>query len=187
MSPEWVTAAASGATLVVVAIAAFAALRQMGHMRSGNQVALFTSYNTEWDSPEFSKAFAFARALSVEDVDDQTLRDLAMGKYSGDFYAIRLMANFFEDIGAFVRTGILSKDIVCTLYGGNVRDLWRSLSPFVALMRDARNDPTIWEHFEYLALESEVFIAAHPDGAFPEGARRMPLDDSLLERYRKML
>ena len=61
MSPEWVTAASAGLTLLVIAITAFAALRQMAHMRVGNQVALFTTYNTEWDSPQFSKAFAAIR------------------------------------------------------------------------------------------------------------------------------
>jgi len=63
MSPEWVTAASAGLTLVVIAVTAFAAIRQMGHMRMGNQVALFTAYNTEWNSPQFSKAFAFVLSL----------------------------------------------------------------------------------------------------------------------------
>lgn len=184
MTPEWLTATASGATLVVVAIAAFAALRQMGHMRAGNQVALFTAYNTEWDSPEFSNAFAFVRSLSIDQMDWETLDALAHGRFLGEFHKIRLIANFFEDIGAFVQVGILPKTLVCMLYSSNIQDLWQKLSPIVYFLRESRGVPGIWEHFEYLAVMSEDFIAAHPHGVFPRSSRRMPADDSLLVRYR---
>jgi hypothetical protein len=183
MSPEWVTAAASGATLVVVAITAFAALRQMGHMRAGNQVALFTAYNTEWDSPEFSTAFAFVRRLSAEKIDQETLAAIATGSFPGEYHQIRLIANFFEDIGAFVQAGILPKELVCMLYSQNIKDSWRALSPIVTFTRFARKTPGIWEHFEYLAIVSDDFDAKHPNGIFPHGVRRMAVDDTLVTRY----
>ena len=182
MSPEWVTAASAGLTLLVIAITAFAAIRQMGHMRMGNQVALFTAYNTEWDSPEFSKAFAFVRMLRAADLDDETLQGFITGAWPGDLHSIRLIANFFEDIGAFVYAGILSKDIVCTLYSANVMEAWESLSPIVYFVRTGRKAEAIWEYFEYLAVASEDHIAASPEGSYPRGARRMPLDDSLANR-----
>ena len=184
MSPEWVTAAAAGLTLVVIAVTAFAAIRQMGHMRMGNQVALFTAYNTEWDSPQFSKAFAFVRTLRAADLDDETLQGFLVGTWPGDLHAIRLIANFFEDIGAFVHAGILSKEIVCTLYSSNIMEVWESLSPIVYYLRIGRRQEAIWEYFEYLAAASEDHIAASPHGSYPAGARRMPVDDSLVKRER---
>lgn len=184
VTPEWVTAAASGATLVVVAVAAFAALRQMAHMRVGNQVALFAAYNTEWDSPEFSNAYAFVRSLSIDQLEPQTLEDLAHARFVGDFHKIRLIANFFEDVGAFVQVGILPKSLVCMLYGGSIVELWQKLSPLVYFSREIRGVPDLWEHFEYIAVVSEDFTAAHPHGVFPHGLRRMPIDDSVLKRYR---
>jgi hypothetical protein len=182
MSPEWVTAASAGLTLVVIAVTAFAAIRQMGHMRMGNQVALFTAYNTEWNSPQFSKAFAFVRTLRAGDLDDETLQGFVTGSWPGDLHAIRLIANFFEDMGAFVYAGILSKDMVCTLYSSNVMEVWESLSPIVCYVRAGRKSQAIWEFFEYLAVASEDHIAASPEGSYPRGARRMPVDDSLANR-----
>lgn len=184
MSPEWVTAASAGLTLVVIAITAFAAIRQMGHMRIGNQVALFTAYNTEWDSPEFSKAFAFVRKLRAAELDEETLQGFVTGSWPGDLHSIRLIANFFEDMGAFVHAGILSKDIVCTLYSSNVLEVWGSLSPIVYFVRAGRKSQAIWEFFEYLAVISEEHIADSPEGSYPSGIRRMPADDSLAGRVR---
>jgi len=182
MSPEWVTAASAGLTLVVIAVTAFAALRQMAHMRMGNQVALFTAYNTEWDSPEFSKAFAFVRTLRAGDLGDETLQGFVAGSWPGDLHSIRLIANFFEDMGAFVYAGILSKDIVCTLYSSNVLEVWESLAPIVYYARVGRKAEAIWEYLEYLAVASEDYIAAHPEGSYPRGVRRMAPDKTLAKR-----
>ncbi len=182
MSPEWVTAASAGLTLLVICITAFAAIRQMSHMRVGNQVALFTAYNTEWDSPEFSKAFAFVRTLRAADLSDDTLRGFVTGTWPGELHSIRLVANFFEDMGAFVYAGILSKEIVCALYSANVMEVWESLSPIVYYVRAGRKSAAIWEYFEYLAVASEDYIAAHPEGSYPTGVRRMPTDDSLAKK-----
>lgn len=182
MSPEWVTAASAGLTLLVIAITAFAAIRQMNHMRMGNQVALFTAYNTEWDSPEFSKAFAFVRTLRPAELDDETLQGFITGSWPGDLHSIRLIANFFEDLGAFVYAGILSKDIVCTLYSANVMETWETLSPIVYYVRAGRKSEAIWEYFEYLAVASEDYIAGHPEGSYPRGVRRMDVDDSLSKK-----
>jgi hypothetical protein len=184
MSPEWVTAASAGLTLLVIAVTAFAALRQMGHMRMGNQVALFTAYNTEWDSPQFSKAFAFVRTLRAADLDDETLQGFVTGSWPGDLHSIRLIANFFEDMGAFVYAGILSKNIVCTLYSANVMEVWESLAPIVYYVREGRKTQAIWEYFEYLTVASEDYVAGHPEGGYPRGVRRMAVDESLANRLR---
>ncbi|HEX5274562.1 MAG TPA: hypothetical protein VFW34_04735 [Candidatus Rubrimentiphilum sp.] len=176
------TAASAGLTLLVIAITAFAALRQMAHMRVGNQVALFTAYNTEWDSPQFSKAFAFVRTLRADELDEEALQGFVTGSWPGELHSIRLIANFFEDMGAFVYAGILSKDIVCTLYSSNVQEVWECLAPIVYYVREGRKTQAIWEFFEYLAVASEDHIAAHPAGTYPPGMRRMRIDVSLVKK-----
>ncbi len=52
MSAEWVVAIGTIGTFVVIAASATAALVQMRHMRSANQISLFTWYNAELDSPQ---------------------------------------------------------------------------------------------------------------------------------------
>jgi hypothetical protein len=184
MSPEWVAAFASLGTLIVIAASAIAALIQMRHMRSANQISLFTSYNAEFDSPEFTSAFAFVKAdLPAHAFTPEELEGLVHGNWSGRLHDARTIANFFEDMGSFVRTGVLHQFIVCNLYASNVLEAWTAIAPVVFFLRNQRNQPAIWENFEYLAILAEDFIEQYPNGIYPRGLRRMPADDSLSSQY----
>lgn len=184
MSPEWVGAIAAIGTFVVIAASAIAALIQMRHMRSANQIALFTAYNTEFDSPQFASAFAYVRTdLPKHEFTREELDNLVNGIYLGRLHDARTIGNFFEDMGSFVLTGVLHRSIVCNLYSQNVLDAWRALAPMVYFVRKHRNMVGIWENFEYLAVLAESFTAQHPNGVYPRGLRRMRPDQSLIRQY----
>ena len=186
MTADWVTAIATVGTFLVIAASAFAALRQIRHMRSGNAISLLTAYNNEFDTQEFQLAFSYVRTDLPERLqNDEVLDALAKAPpFVGEFASIRLIANFFEDMGAFVMQRLLDGDIVCSLYGENVTSAWRSIAPVAALVREKTQTPQIWENFEYLAVRSEDFMAAHPKGTYPAALRRMPVDDRLVQRWR---
>lgn len=185
MSPEWVTALASALTFLVIAASAIAALLQLRHMRSGNQISLLTAYNSEFDTQEFQLAFAYVRSVLPERLKDEAVLDeLATAPpFVGEYAAIRTIANFFEDMGAFVLTNLLEPDIVCTLYSENVTSAWQSIAPVTALLRHKLQSPAIWENFEYLAFLCVRFIEQHPTGTYPTGLARMPTDDALVRRW----
>lgn len=159
---------------------------QIRHMRSGNAISLLTAYNNEFDTQEFQLAFAYVRSdLPVRLKEDAVLDALAMAPpFVGEFAAIRTIANFFEDMGAFVLTGLLDEFIVCTLYSENVTSAWRSIAPVTALLREKIGTPSIWENFEYLAERAQRFIQDHPDGLYPKNRSRLPVDGVLLERWK---
>lgn len=184
MSPEWIGAVAAIGTFVVIAASAIAALVQMRHMRSANQISLFTAYNTEFDSPQFASAFAYVRTeLPKHEWTIEEMQNLRSGIYVGRLHDARMIGNFFEDMGAFVLTGMLNRDIVCALYNQNVLDAWKAIAPLVAFVRKQRNMPAIWENFEYLAVLAEDFGAKHPNGIYPRSFRHMPADDALLRQF----
>jgi hypothetical protein len=184
LSPEWVAAIAAMGTFVVIAASAIAALVQLRHVRSANQISLFTAYNTEFDSPEFTAAFTFVRTeLPKYSFSDEELAALSTGVMSGPLLAARSIANFFEDMGSFVLTGVLHESIVCNLYSENVVDAWKAIAPIAFFIRTHRKMPSIWENFEYLAVLSEKFMERYPNGIYPKRLRRMPSDDSLIQRY----
>lgn len=187
MNAEWVIALGTVGTFVVIAASAAAALMQLRHMRGGNQIALFTGYNAEFDSPEFAAAFAFVRQeLPARVLTPEELQALATGSFPGELHAIRQVANLFEDMGAFVFSGVLHKDIVCNLFAANVLDAWQSTAPVVNLVRVTRGRQQIWENFEYLAALSKAFIDDHPYGLIPRRTARMPADDTLVRRFREL-
>lgn len=185
MSPEWVTALASAGTLAVIAASAIAALLQLRHMRSGNQISLLTAYNSEFDTQEFQLAFAYVRSVLPERLKEEAVLDqlAAAPPFVDEYAAIRTIANFFEDMGAFVLTGLLDGNIVCTLYSENVTSAWQSIAPVTALLRHKLQSPAIWENFEYLACLAQRFIEQHPTGTYPVGLARMPTDDALVRRW----
>lgn len=187
MSAEWLTAIGTIGTFVVIAASAIAALLQIRHMRSGNAISLLTSYNNEFDTQEFQLAFAYVRSELPERIkDDRVMNELAAAPpFVGEYAAIRTIANFFEDMGAFVLTGLLDERIVCTLYSENVTSAWKSIAPVTALLRSKLDSPSIWENFEYLAVRGAKFIERNPEGTYPHGEDRMPLDGVLVERWRK--
>lgn len=118
--------------------------------------------------------------------DDRVMNELAAAPpFVGEYAAIRTIANFFEDMGAFVLTGLLDERIVCTLYSENVTSAWKSIAPVTALLRSKLDSPSIWENFEYLAVRGAKFIERNPEGTYPHGEDRMPLDGVLVERWRK--
>lgn len=186
MSAEWLTAIATAGTFVVIAASAMAALLQIRHMRSGNAISLLTAYNNEFDTQEFQLAFAYVRSELPKRLEDDAVLDALANAppFLGEFAAIRTIANFFEDMGAFVLTRLLDRRIVCTLYAENVTSAWRSIAPVAALLRHKLESPSIWENFEYLAVLSEHFTERYPSGLYPPSLRRMPLDDRLVERWK---
>lgn len=187
MSAEWLTAIATLGTFIVIAASAVAALMQLRHMRSGNAISLLTSYNNEFDTQEFQLAFAYVRSELPERIkDDTVLNELAAAPpFLGEYAAIRTIANFFEDMGAFVLTGLLDERIVCTLYSENVTSAWNAIAPVTALLRAKLDTPSIWENFEYFAARGAKFIERNPGGTYPHGVDRMPLDDVLVKRWRE--
>jgi len=186
MSAEWVTAIATAGTLVVIATSATTAVVQLRHIGRSNQIALLTSFNSEVGSPEFLRAFQFVnQTLPERKLTLEELRALAEASFTGEFHAIRRVANVYESMGAFVAAGILEKEIICNLFGVNILNAWRSTAPIATLIREATARPQAWENFEYLAALSEQFLERHPDGTLPKGSPRMPRDSSLISRYRE--
>lgn len=188
MTAGWATAVATMGTFVVIAASAVAALLQLRHLRSGNAISLLTAYTAEFDTTEFQTAFAYVRNdLPRMLADDTLVTELSHAPpFLGEYSQIRTVGNFFEDMGAFVMAGLLKADIVCTLYSENVTSAWRTIGPITALLRSAHGLPQLWENFEYLARLSTSFIENHPDGLFPKNVERMPVDDSLIKRWRQL-
>ncbi|HZZ66064.1 MAG TPA: DUF4760 domain-containing protein [Candidatus Baltobacteraceae bacterium] len=187
MSAEWLTAIGTIGTFVVIAASAIAALLQIRHMRSGNAISLLTSYNNEFDTQAFQMAFTYVRSQLPERLQhDDVMDELAKAPpFVGEYEAIRTIANFFEDMGAFVLSNLLDSQIVCMLYSENVMSAWTAISPVAALLRHKLNAPSVWENFEYLALLGTQFVERYPNGLYPKDLPRLPVDQRLVERYKQ--
>ncbi|HET9097406.1 MAG TPA: hypothetical protein VFN37_12145 [Candidatus Baltobacteraceae bacterium] len=177
MSAEWVTAVATVFTALVIGASAIAALMQLRHMRSGNQISAYNECRETMDRPEFSNALAFIRNELPQRLQDPAiLAQLANYGFRDEYAGIRLVANLFESMGLFVRTGMMEERIACELWSGIILSVWFSLRPLTAAAR-AKSGAGVWVNFEYMALLAQRFLATLDNDGYPAGAERMPLVD----------
>lgn len=173
MSAEWVTAIATAGTFLVIAASAIAALMQLRHLRSGNQIAVYEECRSTMDAPEFRTTLDFIRTQLPEQliVPGETQRILDEG-FSGHFMGIRMVANLFESMGLFVKNGLMDQNIACELWSGIILETWTSMEPLIAESRRRVGDG-VWINFEYLAVLSKRYNERFPNGEYPRGFERL--------------
>src|SRR5579884_212423 len=184
MSAEWVTAIATAGTFLVIAASAIAALIQLRHMRGSNQIVALTECRETLESPEFRDAQRFVSYELPKRLNDPVeARKITEVPFAGEYQAITTVANFFESMGLFVKTGIIDKHIACDAWSLVVLRNWEALLPVTSFLRDHANDRSVWENFEYMAALSQRYQRDHPT-SYPSGMERMPENRSLIERAR---
>src|SRR5579863_10025465 len=176
MTAEWVTAIGTIGTFVVITASAIAALLQIRHIRSGNQIAAFNELRETMESTAFREALHFIRTeVPARLKDPAILSDVVRSNMSGEYAPIRMVANLYESLGLFVRIGIMDRVISCELWSYVVLDVWNKLRPLTAALR-SEYSPSIWTNFEYMAVLSQDRVARMGVNDYPAGVKRMPLD-----------
>jgi len=79
-----------------------------------------------------------------------------------------------------VKRKLIDRIMALDLYSGNAIGAWQALTPITVAAR-RRSGNAVWENFEYFVVLSQDWLAAHPDGTYPPGVRRIELVDELRE------
>jgi hypothetical protein len=187
MSLELVNTLATFGTFLVIAATAIAAIVQLRHARSSNQIEALAELREEMENAEMQSAHRFIRQELGERLKDPAFRYQLgnLGALSTENQApwnqIRRVANCYEEMGILVKAGLADKDLVLDFWSGRTLASWNVLVPVVTLIRQSTANNAVWENFEYLAVLSQGWHDAHPQGAYPPGMRRMKLDYPWLE------
>lgn len=172
MTPEVASAVAAVATFFVITASAVAALVQLRHMRTSNQISAILEYERLLLSEDFNR---FRSELALH-LDEWMADDAALARaFSGAGYEYRVItgvANVFENLGAMVRYGMLDPVLACALWSHLVSTTWDRLAPFTVLVRRERGTDGIWDNFEYFAMISKRHMVEHPT-VYPKGAQRL--------------
>lgn len=182
MPAEWLTAAGTVGTFLVIAASAVAALIQLRHMRGSNQIIALTECRETLESPDFREAqrfVSFELPNRLQDPDE--CRKICELPFSNEYQAIGTVANFFESMGLFVKAGIIDRNIACDFWAFVVLRNWNALLPVTTYVRATLEAPALWENFEYMAALSQAYTTRHPS-SYPAGMPHMPGDPSLLAR-----
>lgn len=180
MSLELFNSLATFGTFVVIAATAIAALRQLRHMRNSNQIAALSDLFETQGGTAFVSARQFVATGLPEKMQDPAFRhQIADFKARSEENALLIakiitVGNFFEETGVLVRSGLVDREFFLQMYSGNVAASWDALSEATAVWRE-RAGPSLFEHFEFLTVLSQDWIAKHSSGVYPANVRRLEL------------
>lgn len=167
----WNTAAAVG-TFVVITASAIAALAQLRHLRTGNQLSgLITVFGMLQD-PSVRELVNFVRhELSERMKDDGFRASLREKPIDRRKHPELYLCDMYNHIGSFVRSGLIDERTYLQTDWYNVNLYWGLLADVIAISRI--NRPHIFENFEYLAARARAWVEQHPEGDYPRAERRL--------------
>jgi hypothetical protein len=173
----WSTAAAVG-TFVVITASAIAALAQLRHLRTSNQLSgLITVFGMLQD-PSVRELVNFVRHELAERMKDDDFRagllEIPIDRRKHpEFY----LCDMYNHVGSFVRSGLIDERTYLQTDWYNVNLYWGLLADVIAISRT--NRPHVFENFEYLAARARAWVEEHPDGDYPRAERRLlPVGDA---------
>lgn len=151
VSVEYVAAISSIVSSAVVVVGAFAAVRQLRHLRASNEVTALQSIIDRFERPDVMESIRFIRGDLPDKMRDPAFVEaLAHNPIAGDARAIIPALNFWEGVGSFVLSGAISEESVMLGFSWSVVDTWGAGAPAIIILRRTQ-DPLIAENFEHLA------------------------------------
>jgi hypothetical protein len=179
ITAEWLTAIGTLGTFFVICASAIAAVRQLRHMRSANQLQGILALEEHFRDPDLQAALTYAQEMLPKKLQDATYRDELehRGYIDSQKHPELLLLNWFNKMGLLVKHRIVSEDAFMDLFARLIVYYWDLLAPAVALMRRTRGEGE-YHDFEYLALRGRAWLERNRAGVFPKGVVRSKLPDS---------
>jgi hypothetical protein len=173
MSLELWSTIFSGATFLVIAATAAAALIQLRHMRSGNQLAALLTVMRMWQDPEMQNHIRYAHTTLQQKMKDPAfMAEFEHGGISRADHPELLIADFWEQTGTFMKYGMMDERSWLDISSGQIIRAWKDLEPVILVAR-RRAGPSVFENFEYAAVRAEQWVRRSPEGNYPKGMPRM--------------
>jgi hypothetical protein len=169
-----VSIALSVATLMVVGAASAAAIVQLSHLRTSNQLNALLAILNQWNLPAVQEALAELVAIPDKMKDSQYVASLkGPGAIDRVTHREFLALDLWEQIGTYCKYGLVDERILLDIASGQVGRCWRCAEPAIALLRE-RSGQWAFENFEYLAVRAKLWEHKYPRGTYPSRMPRMP-------------
>jgi len=185
----WNTFATFG-TFIVIASTAIAALVQLRHARGSNQIAAISELQDAGQTPQFAAAEQYVATDLAGKMKDPEFRYQIANRAARTAENQVLMTranqvgNYYENMGLLIKSGLVDRDLALNTWSDIAVAQWGNLLPYTAIAR-ARTGSSLWENFEYFVVLSQDWVAAHPNGDYPVGVRRIDIKNEWLEADRQ--
>lgn len=173
MPLEWFNSFFLGATFIVIAVTAIAALVQLRHLRTSNQISTMVALLQMWEGPELQRHYRYMlNELPDKLLDPSFLAAFKTAGLSRTDHPELLVADFWEQIGTYMKYGYLDERSWLDIAAAQVPRAWDILEPGITSIRE-REGPSVYENFEYAAVRARQWIERYPMGNYPPNLPRM--------------
>ena len=178
MSWEELAALSTFGTLIVIAGSAMAAIFQLRHMRSGNQISATLGLFDKWAGPEARRlqAYVFSGELDKKLEDPEYRAGLMRMPVDRIAHPEVAYLDFWESLGSLVRLHYTEEEAFMESGGFMSIVAWEKLMPVIAIIRRKRG-PSAYDNFEYTVSRARLWEAKQPN-TFPKDAPRLPVIDA---------
>jgi hypothetical protein len=180
LSLELVSAIGTIGTFVVIAASAIAALIQLRHLRTSNQLTGLLNILGRSEDTQFSEWRQETKRVAKERVADPDFRaSLEQGTYDRREAPWLHLYNWYDYVGSLVKQRLVPEEAVMDCYSWVLVNDWRDGQDLIALSRRI-GGPGIWENFEYLVVCSRRWLEKHHGGRYPQRMPRIAVEDRWL-------
>ena len=163
----------AGATFVVIAATAIAALIQLRHLRASNQLNALLTLMKMWNSSDLQEHIGYVRGeLQQRMKDPAFLSEFNQMSVARSEHPELLVADFWEQVGAFMKYGLIDEASWLDIASPQAANAWDQLEPAIKTMRQ-RAGLASFENFEYAAVRARLWLDRYPQGNWPPRLPRM--------------
>lgn len=157
MDARTIETAASLATTLIIAITAFAALRQIRHNRMANELQIHLNFVNDEKTKEIRDAVHWTHEFARRIKDPAFARHLVHDDACEERDRLFDLIRFFERYASLVIVSGLSERLIFYEYAGMIRMVWDNIYEAIPMFRASRLNPHIACAFEHLAMRAKRF------------------------------
>lgn len=185
MPLEVLSTAASIGTFLVIAATAIAAIVQLRHLRTSNQLTGLLNILGRSEDPIFAEWRDATKKVAREQLHDpEVRRKLELGLYDRRDAAWNHLYNWYDYIGSLVKQGLIPEEAIMDVFCNVLIGDWKDGQGIIAIVR-RRAGPGTWENFEYLVWLALKWTEFHEGSSYPRNAARIPIVDEWLDEDRR--
>jgi hypothetical protein len=180
LSLEQLSAIGTIGTFVVIAASAIAALIQLRHLRTSNQLTGLLNILGRSEDPQFSEWRQETRRIAREQIGDAGFRrGIETNTYDRREAPWLHLYNWYDYVGSLVKQGLVPEEAVMDVFSFLLVNDWKDGEDLIALNRRVGGQG-IWENFEYLVVCSKRWLDRNRGGRYPSNFPRIALQDRWL-------
>jgi Domain of unknown function (DUF4760) len=173
MTLEALNTTFAGATFAVIGATAIAAMVQLRHLRSSNQMNALLTIQEDWQKPEMQAWVQFVRKELPERLKDPAyLKSLDTDLDDRTKQAWLNLCDYYEQVGTYVKHGLVDRNSLLDIGSANFLETYKIVRPLIERTREIRGSTAVFENFEYLAVLAFRWTRLYPQGAYPAGQPR---------------